>query len=306
MHFEILILGSNAALPAFDRNPTSQIVHHHDRLFLIDCGEGTQVRFNDFKVKRNRLEHIFISHLHGDHVFGLPGLINSFNLNGRTNKLSIFGPSGLRRFVETSMEISHANIKFELQIHEFDTEKPQLIYENEELSVHSFPLKHRVPTAGYRFQEKLRLRKFKSELISVYGIHHEDIPAIKKGKDFLSPTGEIIPNHILTEDPPSPRSYAFCSDTIYDPELIPYIIGVDLLYHEATFMTEMKEQARERRHSTSAEAAEIASMAGVKKLLLGHFSSRYRDLSGLLDEAKAIFPESFLALEGHYFQVGES
>jgi ribonuclease Z len=304
MHFEILILGSNAALPAFDRNPTAQLVHHHDRLYLIDCGEGTQKRFNDFKVKRSRLEVIFISHLHGDHVFGLPGLINSFNLNGRTTRLLIFGPAGLRRFVETSLEISHANIKFELVIQEFDTETPQLIYENEDLTVHSFPLKHRVPTSGYRFEEKLRLRKLKSELIPVYNIGHEDIPGIKQGKDFVTSDGEIVPNHILTEDPPLQRSYAFCSDTIYDPDLLPYIKGVDLLYHEATFMSELKSQARERMHCTSAEAAEIASLAGVKKLLLGHFSSRYRDLRGLLDEAKAIFEESHLALEGHYFQVG--
>jgi ribonuclease Z len=306
MHFEILILGSNAALPAFDRNPTSQIVHHHDRLFLIDCGEGTQKRFNDFKVKRSRLEVIFISHLHGDHVFGLPGLINSINLNGRTSRLLIFGPAGLRRFVETSLEISYAHINYELLIHEFDTELPQLIYENDELAVHSFPLKHRVPTAGYRFEEKLRLRKFKSELIPVYKISHEDIPGIKEGKDFTTSSGEIIPNNILTEDPPLTRSYAFCSDTIYDPGLLPFIKGVDLLYHEATFMSELKTQARERMHSTSAEAAEIASIAGVKKLLLGHFSSRYRDLSGLLNEAKAIFPESQLALEGHYYQVGNN
>ncbi len=306
MHFEILILGSNAALPAFDRNPTSQIVHHHDRLFLIDCGEGTQKRFNDFKVKRSRLEVIFISHLHGDHVFGLPGLINSFNLNGRTSRLLIFGPAGLRRFVETSMEISHAHINFEILIHEFDTEEPQLIYENEELSVHSFPLKHRVPTAGYRFEEKRKLRKFKAELISVYNIRHEDIPSIKQGKDYVTAGGEIISNQVLTEDPPLPRSYAFCSDTVYDTDLVPYIKGVDVLYHEATFMTELKVQARDRMHSTSAEAAEIASKAGVKKLLLGHFSSRYRDLSGLLEEARMIFPESYLALEGHYFQVGEN
>ena len=306
MHFEILILGSNAALPAFDRNPTSQVVHHHDRLYLIDCGEGTQVRFNDFKVKRNRLEVIFISHLHGDHVFGLPGLINSFNLNGRSSKLLIFGPAGLRMFVETSLEISYANIKFELQIIEFDTELPQLIYEHEELMVHSFPLKHRVPTSGYRFEEKPRLRKLKSELISLYNIKHEDIPEIKRGKDFITETGEIIANIILTEDPAAPRSYAFCSDTIYDPDLIPYINGVDLIYHEATFMNDLKTQARERMHSTSAEAAQIALMAGAKKLIVGHFSSRYRDLSGLLEEARAVFPDSHLAMEGHYFQVGEN
>lgn len=305
MYFEILILGSNAALPAFGRNPTSQIVHHHDRLYLIDCGEGTQVRFNDFKVKKSRLEVIFISHLHGDHVFGLPGLINSFNLNGRKNKLVVFGPSGLRRFVETSLEISHANIQFELLIHEFDTELPQLIYENEELAVHSFPLKHRVPTSGYRFQEKPRMRRIKAELITEYNISHEAIPGIKQGKDFVTPAGVVVPNHQLTEDPPPARSYAFCSDTIFDPELVAYIEDADMIYHEATFMTELKTQARERMHCTAAEAAEIAAMAGVKKLLLGHFSSRYRDLEGLLDEARTVFPESYLALEGHHFQIGE-
>ncbi len=303
MQFEVTILGSNGAIAAYDRFPSSQVLNHNGNLFLIDCGEGTQFRMNKFGVKRGRLDNIFISHLHGDHYFGLIGLLVSFNLNWREHPLNIFGPPGLEEIIQTQFKYSQTQLKYKIHFHSVLPDEPRIIFEDNILTVETIILKHRLPTTGFLFKEKAHLRKIIPEKISEYKIPHEKIGDIKGGEDFIDGKGNKIPNAELTLDPPLSHSYAYCSDTIYTETFAEQIKGISTLYHEATFADEHAARAEETFHSTSKQAATVANLANVGKLLIGHFSARYENLDTLLSESKEIFKETYLAEEGKTFAV---
>ena len=303
MQFDLTILGSNGAIPAHDRHPSSQILNYNGNHFLIDCGEGTQFRHNKFNIKRGRLDNIFISHLHGDHYFGLIGLLTSFNLNWREHPLHIYGPAGLEEIMNVHFKHSQTQLKFEIHYHPTTTDEPKTIYEDHFLSVEAIILKHRLPTTGFMFKEKKGLRKILSEKITEYSIPHNQIPDIKKGADFTTADGRHIANAELTLDAPQPRSYAYCSDTVFTEHFVDQIKNIGLLYHEATFVDEHTERAAETFHTTSRQAATIAKQAQVNKLVIGHFSARYENLDLLLSQAKEVFPETYLAREGTVFEI---
>ena len=303
MLFDLTILGCNAALPNNGRHPTSQVLTIQDKTYLIDCGEGTQMRMNDFHIKRGRINQIFISHLHGDHVFGLIGLLTSYSLNGRKEALEIFGPEGLEAFIQHQLTYSGSTITYPLSFQVVDTTQHLKVYEDAQIDVFSIPLKHRVPATGYLFREKRRKPNIIGAKIKEYNIHYSFIDGIKDGEDFKLETGQVIPNNELLIPPPIPRSYAYCSDTMYHEAILPIIRGVDLLYHEATFDHQMLAQAKKTMHTTSKQAAIIAQKAKVKQLIIGHFSSRYKDLSILLNEAKSTFPNTLLAEEGRVYSL---
>jgi len=270
---------------------------------MIDCGEGAQIRLTDFRIKRSKINQIFISHLHGDHIFGLPGLLNSFSLAGRKKPLEIFSPKGLQRMIDVIFETSNAHLNYEIIFHEVDTQKHKLVFENKKIKVYSIPLQHRVPTTGYLFKEKPFPKNIIPEKIAEHNIPFSKINDIKKGADFTAAEGIVIPNDELVFEAKTPRSYAYCSDTVYLESIIPIIKKVDLLYHEATFGEEFGDLSFERGHSTTKEAATIAQKAEVGKLLIGHFSTRYLDLNILLKESKKVFSNSSLAIEGETFKI---
>lgn len=301
--FELTLLGTNAATPAFDRHPSAQVLCVQDHYYLIDCGEGTQMQMLKYAVKRSKIKQIFISHLHGDHVYGLIGLLNSFALNGRSTPLAVFGPEGLEEMIMIQVKYGGGGFPYPLEFHVVDCSSSGVIFEDHLLSVQSIPLVHRVPTSGFLFKEKQRPRNIIGEKIIAYQIPYSEIPGIKSGADFILPDGRIISNSELTIDPPEPRSYAYCSDTRYSETILPIIKGVDLLYHESTFCADMQEQAEASMHSTALEAATIAKKAGIKKLLLGHFSSRYRDVSPFEEEARSVFAEAYIGVEGETHAV---
>ena len=303
MQFELTILGSNGAISAYNRHPSSQILNYNGNLFLIDCGEGTQFQMNKYGIKRGRLDNIFISHLHGDHYFGLVGLLTTFNLNWREHPLHIYGPEGLEEIINVHFKHSQTQLKFNIHFHVVTTVEQQLIYDDGVLTVETIILKHRLPTTGFLFREKNNLRKIIPQKISEYSIPYEKIKSIKHGDDFTTSNGSVVANKELTEAPPRPRSYAYCSDTAYIESLKEQISGVDLLYHEATFMHEHAQRAEETMHSTSKQAAAVAQKAKAGKLLVGHFSARYENLEILLNESREIFPETFLAEEGKVFSI---
>ncbi len=303
MHFELTILGSNGAIPAYDRFPTSQIVNYNSNLFMVDCGEGAQFRMNKFNIKRGKLDNIFISHLHGDHFFGLMGLITSFNLNWREHPLNIYGPPALQEIINLHLQSSSTQLKFDIHFHPLLADKARVIYEDHAISVETIILKHRLPTTGFLFREKQGLRKMRSEKLTEHNIPVEYIPNIKKGDDFVTAEGLVIPNTELTIAPHAPRSYAYCSDTAYHLPIVEQLQGVDLLYHEATFINEHQSRAEETFHSTGKQAGMIAKKAGVAKLVIGHFSARYENLTPLLNEARAEFANTELATEGQTFSI---
>jgi ribonuclease Z len=302
MSFSVQVLGNNAAVPVIDRHPSAQILDIQDHLILIDCGEGTQMRLMDFQVKRSKIDLIFISHLHGDHIYGLPGLITSYNLYGREKDLTIFGPFGLSDFINAILNSAMVKLGFTLRIIEHGMESA-VIFENNVFLVRTIPLMHRIPTTGYLFTEKYPMRKISTEQIEHYKVPYEAMNDLKNGLDWQDPSGKIIPNRMLTLPGKIPRRFAYCTDTIYTESIIPIIRNVDLLFHESTFLHEMQTEAAKRGHSTAYQAASIAKKANVKTLVLGHFSSRYKDLAPLLQEAKAVFPNTVLGLEGERFEV---
>ncbi len=302
MALEVLILGSNSAIPTLQRNPSSQVVYASQRPYLIDCGEGTQLRLRTHGVKFQRIEQVFISHLHGDHYYGLPGLITSMHLLGRTRQLTIYSPPGLQDIIETNFKYSGTKLSYPLKFVKIEGES--IIFEDKHIHVRTVGLKHRVPTYGFFFEEQPRLRTFLPEKGKEHGVPIELIPAIKEGEDFTKPDGTLVANGELTEDPVEPTSYAYCSDTAYLPDLSEKLKGVDLLYHEATFADDMEERAHETQHSTAREAARIAREAGVGKLLLGHFSTRYDELGDILAQAREEFEASELATEGTRWIAG--
>ncbi len=303
MKFELTILGCNSAKPANGRHPTAQVLNIQEELILIDCGEGTQNRMNDFGIKRGRIKYIFISHLHGDHIFGLPGLLTSYSLNTRTEPLTIFAPSGLQEMIEVVLKNSGSILSYPIYFKVTNPEISSKIFENEVFEVYTIPLQHRVPTNGYLFREKERPRNIIPEKIQEYEIPFSQIPAIKKGEDLKLPDGITIPNEELTLSPPPPRSFAFCSDTVYNEAIIPIIDGVDLLYHEATFLHERLQRAIQTKHSTALQAAQIAQKSNAGQLIIGHFSSRYRDVTPFLEEAQSFFEKTHVAEEGKTYQV---
>lgn len=304
MKFELTILGTSAAVPYRNRYLSGQVLNVHDELFLIDCGEGTQFRMAEFQVKKMRINHIFITHLHGDHFFGLFGVLTSLAMNGRREVLDIFAPHGLEEITKVVFQNSYYESPFPIRFHTVDTEGGLThILDTKKLSVYAFPLAHRVPTVGYLFKEKTLPRNILAEKITEYNIPFTAIKAIKNGADFTNTEGGIIPNSELTTPPPKQRSFAYCSDTAYFEAIIPHIQGVDLLYHEATFGHEMAAHAEMTGHSTAYQAGLMAQKAEVGRLIIGHYSSRYDNLELLLAEAKTAFETTVLGIDGEIYAV---
>lgn len=301
--FNINILGCGSALPTTRHQATSQIVDLRDKLYMIDCGEGTQVQMRRMRVRFGRLAHIFISHLHGDHCFGLPGLISTLGMLGRTGELVVHGPKEVETYLRPVMDLFCRGMEFEVRFNPVDTRSHSLVMEDRSLSVYSIPLKHRIPTCGYLFAEKPKEAHIIREMTDFYQVPVRCMKDIKQGQDYVTPEGEVVPNSRLTRPAAPPKRYAFCSDTAYNRSIIPIIEGADLLYHEATFAECDLARAKETFHSTARQAAEIARDAHVKRLVIGHYSARYEDLSELHREAEAVFPGTILGNEGTVIPV---
>ncbi len=298
MSFSLTILGSSSALPTSDRTVTAHVLKVHERFFLIDCGEGTQMQMRKYRIRFGKIHHIFISHLHGDHFYGLFGLISSLNLMGRKVKLSIYGPPNLQKFLKIHFSNSAVKLDFELQFHPLDMKNKGIIMEDKNMTVESLPMDHKIDCVGFIFREKEKDRKIRKDLIEDLNLGIADLVGLKKGEDYINPDGRVFPNEDLTNPPPPARSYAYCSDTRYSEKIIPSIKDVDLLYHEATYLEDMKDRASKTGHSTAREAGLIAQKSNAGQLIIGHYSSRYKDLSPLLEEASQVFPQTILAKEG--------
>jgi ribonuclease Z len=301
--FSLTILGSSSALPTSKRYTSAHVLNIHERFFLIDCGEGTQMQLRKYKIKLGKINHIFISHIHGDHTFGLFGLLSSYGILNRTTDLHIFASPDLERIINDNLIAFNIFLPYKLVFHALECSRSQKIYEDDKMSVQTIPLKHRIPTCGFLFKEKPKLRNVRKEAIEKYRIPVKEIIRIKEGSDFKTSAGKIIPNKDLTLNPPKRRSFAYCADTGYHKEIISKINNVDLLYHEATYMHDLSDRAKETYHSTSYEAALLASKAKVGKLVLGHFSPRYKNLDMLLNEARKVFKNTFIAEEGLTFSI---
>jgi ribonuclease Z len=299
----LTVLGCNSALPTIRNFQTSQLLNLREKQFMIDCGEGAQIRLRQLKLKTTRLNHIFISHLHGDHCFGLIGIISSLGLLGRTADLVIHAYPDLEKLLQPQIDYYCAEIGYKVLFEPLNPRQHTLLYEDRTVKVFSIPLKHRVPTCGFLFEEKERERHIIREMMDFYHIPIKEIARIKQGADFVTPEGELITNERLTISPAPAKRYAYCSDTAYSEKIIPWIEGVDLLYHEATFSQADIARAKETCHSSARQAAEIAKAAGVKQLLIGHFSARYDYPQLLLDEAQAVFPNTILAFDGLQIDV---
>ena len=296
--FDLNILGCGSALPTTRHNASSQVINLRDKLYMIDCGEGTQLQMRKMKIKFSRLNHIFISHLHGDHSLGLPGLVSTLGMLGRMGDLFIYGPAEVGEYVQVIEKLFCQGSPFQMKFQAVDTNNYNFVMEDRSVSVYSLPMKHRVPCCGYLFVEKERSPHIIREMIDFYKIPISKIELIKQGADFVTEEGEVIPNKILTRPAEPAKRYAYCSDTAFFPKMVPYIEGVDLLYHEATFLEADSARAYETFHSTTKQAASIARDAQVKKLLIGHYSARYIDLLPLEKEARSIFHNTLLANEG--------
>jgi len=301
MSFSLTILGSNSAIPIGNRFPTSQVVEFNQHAYMIDCGEGTQIQVRKNKVKIQRIKVIFISHLHGDHYFGLFGLLGTMSLLGRKMPLKIFSMPGLKEMVDLQLKVSHNTYDFEIEFIELTHGKPTKIYEDEMVEVTTIPLVHRIPTNGFLFQQKLGKRKLNKIFIEELKIPISQMSAIKKGADFVNAEGEVFMNSVITSKPNKAWSYAFCSDTKYAEKIVPIIKNVDVLYHEATFLESEKGRAKQTMHSTAKQAGKIANLANAGELILGHYSARYRDLSPHKKEAQLEFKNVNLAIEGKRF-----
>ena len=300
---KLTILGCYAATPRTITNPTSQVLEIKNRMFLIDCGEGTQVQLRKNKIKFSKINQVFISHLHGDHFFGLIGLISTFSLLGRTTDLHIYGPKGIKEIILLQLRLSNSWTNYDLYFHELESEVCETIFEDDKVVVTTIPLKHRVYTNGFLFQEKIGERKLNMDAVLNHEIESCYFQKIKNGKDITLEDGRIISNSILTFDPIQPKSYAFCSDTVYHEAIVPIIENVDVLYHESTFLESEDALALKTLHSTAKQAAQIALKANVKLLILGHYSTRYDNITVFQEEAKTIFPEVLLADDGNTFEL---
>ena len=296
------ILGCYAATPRSLTNPTSQVLTMQNQMFLIDCGEGTQVQLRKNKIKFGKIEHIFISHLHGDHFYGLIGLISTFMLLNREKELHVYGPKGIKEVILLQLKLSNAWTPYPLYFHELTSNKAEKIYENEKLSVETIPLKHRVYTNGFLFREKEGDRKLLIDEAQKYKIDVALFKSLKKGKDVVSEDGKLINNDLVTAPGEAPKSYAFCSDTVFSEEIIPQLANIDVLYHESTFLQEQLKLTDPTKHSTAMQAATIAKKANVKQLILGHYSTRYPDIQLFKTEAEEVFPNVALAEDGKSFE----
>lgn len=299
---KLTILGCYAATPRTLTNPTSQVLEIKNRLFLIDCGEGTQVQLRKNKIKFSKINHIFISHLHGDHLYGLIGTISTFSLLGRTTDLHIYGPKGIKELILLQLKLTESWTTYNLFFHELESKQSEVIFEDNRVTVTTIPLKHRVYTNGYLFQEKPDERKLNVEAVQQYDIHVAYYQKIKNGGDIKLDDGTVIENAKLTFDPAPPKSYAFCSDTVYHEDVIPIIQNTDILYHESTFLESEAGLAQKTLHSTAKEAARIALKANVKQLILGHYSTRYDGIEPFKKEAEEVFPNVLLADDGVSFE----
>jgi len=296
-------LGSSSATPIFNRNPTSQALNINERLYLIDCGEGTQQQMLRFDIKASRIDHIFISHLHGDHYLGLVGLLSSMHLNGRKKALYLFGPAHLKEIIDLQFKYSETILQFPLEFTAIDAQKSEVIVNNSDVTIETIPLDHRIACTGFLFKEKKRLRKLIKEKLEELNVPVEYYTALKRGNDYTSASGEVYKNDTLTTDSQAPKSYAYCSDTLYNEQYFEQISNATLLYHESTFLNDMLDRAKETHHTTALQAGEIALKTNAHKLLIGHFSARYKTLNELLDEARSVFPETELAIEGKTFAI---
>ena len=303
MAFEVTILGCSSATPTADRHPSAQLLNIKGQYVLIDCGEATQNQLLKYRLRHSKISHIFISHLHGDHYLGLVGLLATINFQGRENELHLYGPEPLKNIIEDHFKYSQTIIKFPLHFHTVSDKESYVLEENATFKVSTIVLRHRIPTTGFLFEEAKPWRKINSAACELHEVPYSFYDHLKLGADYVDDHGNRIENKLLTFDPKAPRKYAYCSDTIYQEHIVDLIKGADMLYHESTFLHELLDRANETFHSTALQAATIAKMAGVQKLLLGHFSARYRDLTPLLDEARTVFENSFLAIEGQKFVV---
>ncbi|TCD24835.1 ribonuclease Z [Pedobacter psychrodurus] len=301
MKFEVTILGSSSATPVFNRNPSAQLLNCNEKYYLIDCGEGTQQQLAKYNLKAARIDYIFISHLHGDHYFGLIGLLSSLHLNGRVKPMQIFGPKSLLEILEIQFKYSDTVLRYPIEFFPIEADQSTQIFENSDLTVKTIVLNHRIPTTGFIFQQKKRQRKLIKEKTDEVPMAY--YTALKKGIDVELPNGEILRSQDYTTEAEAPRCYAYCSDTLFDESYFATIKDSDTLYHEATFMHDLLDRAKETHHTTALQAGEIAKIIGAKKLLIGHFSSRYKTLQMLLEEAQSVFENTELAVEGRTFQL---
>ena len=301
--FKVHILGCGSALPTLHHMASSQVVELRDKQFMVDCGEGTQVQIRRSRINFNKIQAVFISHIHGDHCFGLIGMISTFGLQGRKSPLQVYAPAALGPMLQSQIELFCQHLSFEVVFHAIDTEKTDVIYEDRSLTVSTIPLQHRLPTCGFLFREKSTLPHIRRDMIDYLEIPVSQINNIKNGAGWTTPDGRTYSHEELTTPAEPTRAYAYCSDTRYVPTLHELIAGVDLLYHESTYCRDSQHRAEAYWHSTAADAATVAREAGVKKLLLGHYSSRYPDENAFLNEAREIFPESYLTNENDIFYV---
>ena len=303
MTFTVSILGSSSAIPTSTRYPSSLLVNMDYKYFLVDCGEGTQMQLRRYHFKLQKIKHIFISHLHGDHFFGLVGLLSTLHLLGRKEEVHVYANEQLKEIIEVQFRASGTELIFPIYFHPVDSTESRVIYEDSDRIVSSFPLNHRIPTTGFLFREKEKPRKVKKEFLMAEDVPVSEIPKIKAGADFVNQGGKVFSNNDITNNPSPARSFAYCSDTGYFEPVISEIRNVDLLYHEATFMSDMEQVAIEKFHSTARQAATIAHKANAVKLIIGHFSARYKNLDELLEEATSVFENTHLAEDGKVFEV---
>lgn len=303
MKFELTILGSSSATPIFQRHPTAQVLNIRERFFLIDCGEGTLWQLTRFKIKFHRISHIFISHLHGDHYFGLIGLLSTMHLQGRTSELHLYGQEDLMDIIEMQLRLSNTKLKYNLIFHPVKHYISSVILSDDDVIVRTIIMNHRIPCTGFIFKEKPRPRKLIINKIQQYNIPFSQYSKIKNGEDYEDDFGKVVKNEELTIAPEMPRTYAFCSDTMYDENFADDVREVDLLYYESTFMHDMLERAQSTYHSTSLQAGMLAKRANVRKLVIGHFSARYKSLMPILEEARSMFENTELAIEGGKFSI---
>ena len=301
--FAVTILGSSAAIPTAQRNLSAQVITHGGQLLLIDCGEGTQMMLKKLRIKTNKIGHVFISHLHGDHFYGLIGLISTWHLLGRKKPLNVYGPPALQEIIELQLSASMTRLSYSLNFHATQADSPAKIADTGRLLVSTFPLMHRVPTTGFLIREKPLPRNIRADEAAKYGVPYTFMERLRQGEDFIDEDGEIIPNALLTIPPPIPRSYAYCSDTSFYEPVAEWVRGCTMLYHEATFLNDKAEAAHEKMHSTAAQAAQIALLAGAGSLLLGHFSARYENAEDFKKEAEEIFPQVDLAEDGRTYEI---
>ncbi len=295
--FSVTILGSSAATPTSIRFPSAQVVSHQYKPFLIDCGEGTQIQLRKNQVRFSKINHIFISHMHGDHFFGLIGLISTFNLLGRETELHIYAPETIKEVIDLQFSVSETQLRYQIHYHFLKFDTKHLLYEDKRLEIFSFPLNHSIATCGFLFKEKPHPRKIRKEALKIYDIPDLAFEGIKQGDDFVKNNGEIVSNELLTKPGIDQKSYAYCSDTAYSKNISDFIEDVDLLYHECSFMEDMRKTAEIKMHSTTFDAARVANDINAKKLIIGHFSARYKDLDPVLSETKKVFKNTILAIE---------